>query len=244
MDPLTWIVLATLASGALSMIAACAIAYTLPERWVPRMVSFAVGAMLGAALLDLLPEAIAAGLSANHAGAMLLAGLLLFFMIEKLVLWRQRFVTSHGGRPVKSAAPLILLGDATHNFVDGVLIAAAFLQDAKLGVATTIAVVAHEIPQEVGDFMVLLSAGYSKRRAFALNLLCSLAAVAGGLLGYLLLQEMRAVIPYALALAAASFIYIAVADLMPELHGGDVIRVAPLQMALIASGIGATALGH
>ena len=244
MNPLTWIVLATLAGGALSMLAACVIAFTLPERWVPRMVSFAVGAMLGADLLDLLPEAVAAGLSVERAGATVLAGLLLFFVLEKLALWRHQHIPEHGGNAIKPAGPMILLGDAVHNFVDGVLIAAAFLQDVRLGVATTIAVIAHEIPQEVGDFMVLLSAGYSKSRAFMLNLLCSLTAVAGGLLGYFLVQETRALIPYALALAAASFIYIAVADLVPELHHDHNVSSAPSQLILILSGIGAVALSH
>lgn len=244
MNTLTWIALATLAGGAMSMMVASIIAFTLPKRWIARMVSFAVGAMLGAALLDLLPEAIEAGLGAERAGTVVLAGLLLFFVLEKLALWRHQHVSLSGEQALKPAGPMILLGDAIHNFVDGVLIAAAFLQDLRLGIATTVAVIAHEIPQEVGDFMVLLNAGYSRRRALLLNLACSLTALAGGLLGYLVLDHAQAVIPYALALAAASFLYIAIADLVPELHHGHSVSAAPAQLALIIAGIAAIALGH
>ena len=244
MEVLTQIVLATLAGGALSVLVASTIAFGLLQCWVSRLVSFAVGIMLGTALLDLLPEAVAAGLSIERAGAVILVGLLLFFVLEKLVLWHHHYTANHGGITIKPAGPMVLVGDGVHNFVDGVLTAAAFLQDTRLGIATAIAVIAHEIPQEVGDFMVLLDSGFTRRQALALNLLSSLASLIGGVLGYFVLHDASAMIPYALALAAASFIYIALVDLVPELHRGHAISVAPTQLALIVAGIGAMALGH
>lgn len=244
METLLYIVLATLAGGILSVLAAAIISLVLLERWLPRMVSFAVGAMLAAAFLDLLPESIEAGLDVHQAGAVVLAGLVLFFIIEKLALWRHEHVALRGAATVKASGPMILLGDAMHNFVDGVLIAAAFLQSAEVGLAVTLAVIAHEIPQEIGDFMVLMHAGYSKRRALLLNALCGLASLVGGLLGYLLLQQLSALIPYALALSAASFIYIAVADLIPDLHQAHRARTAPAQVTLMAAGIAVLVLGH
>jgi zinc and cadmium transporter len=244
METLLYIVLATLAGGILSVLAAAVISLVLLERWLPRMVSFAVGAMLAAAFLDLLPESIEAGLDVHQAGAVVLAGLVLFFIIEKLALWRHEHVALSGAATVKASGPMILVGDAVHNFVDGVLIAAAFLQSTEVGLAVTLAVIAHEIPQEIGDFMVLMHAGYSKRRALLLNALCGLASLVGGLLGYLLLQQLSALIPYALALSAASFIYIAVADLIPDLHQAHRARTAPAQVALMAAGIAVLVLGH
>lgn len=243
---LLWIILATLAGGLLSLLAAALLAYTLLERWASRMVSFAVGVLLAAAFLSLLPEAVAAGLSIEQTFAGVLCGILLFFVLEKLALWRHEHPHHHtAGTPhTKPAGMMLLLGDGVHNFVDGILIAAAFLQDPALGIATALAVIAHEIPQEIGDFMVLLDAGYSKRRALLLNGLCSLSAVAGGVLGYLLLEQSREIIPYALVLAAASFIYIAIADLVPDLHRTHKIRAAPAQFALILLGIGVVTAQH
>lgn len=152
----------------------------------------------------------------------MLIGIVAFFVLEKLALWRHHH--AHGAnaaKPPERAALLILVGDGVHNFVDGVLIAAAFLTDTSLGIVTTLAVIAHEIPQEVGDFMLLLNAGLSRTRALLLNLVASLTAVAGGLAGYLLFDAATAALPYVLALAAASFIYVAVADLIPDLNRQD-----------------------
>ncbi len=213
---LTYIFLATLAGGVLSVIAATLLSLTVLARWAPRLVSFSVGVLLAAALLEILPEA-AQQLPPYQVGATMLAGIFLFFALEKTALWRHDHVHQDAREAPHPTGLMIVLGDGLHNFVDGVLIAAAFLQDPALGVATTTAVIAHEIPQEVGDFMVLLAAGYSRRRALLLNAVSGSAAVAGGLLGYVVLQGVQGAIPYLLALAAASFIYIAVADLMPAL---------------------------
>lgn len=245
MSTLMWILFATLAGGVLSVAGAALFAFAVLERWVPRLVSFAVGVLLGAAFLNLLPEAVAAGLPVEQVLVVVLGGILVFFVLEKLALWRHEHAHL-GGDAVdrRPAGLMILLGDGLHNFVDGILIAAAFLQSVPLGVATTVAVIAHEIPQEIGDFLILLDSGYGKRKALLLNALSSLTAVAGGLLGYLLLRESQTAIPYALALAAASFIYIAVADLVPELHRGREPGPATVQFSLILIGIGVIFVGH
>lgn len=240
---LGYILLATLAGGVLSVAAAALLSLTVLARWAPRLVSFSVGVLLAAAFLDILPEA-TQQLPFREVGATVLAGIFLFFALEKTALWRHDHVHQGATDAPSPIGLMIVLGDGLHNFVDGVLIAAAFLQDPALGMATTAAVIAHEIPQEVGDFMVLLAAGYSRQRALLLNALSSLTAVAGGLLGYVVLQGVQGAIPYLLALAAASFIYIAVADLVPALQ----IHRKPLdfavQFALLGGGVGLVAWGH
>jgi zinc and cadmium transporter len=242
---LVWILAATLAGGALSLFAAAAVALTVLTRWVPTLVSVAVGAMLAAAFLDLLPEAFRRSADASGLFATVLIGIVSLFVLEKLALWRHHHI--HGASasdPRARAALLILVGDGVHNFVDGVLIAAAFLTDTTLGVITTLAVIAHEIPQEIGDFMVLLNAGYGRTRALLLNLLASLTAVAGGLVGYLLLDTATAALPYVLALAAASFIYVAVADLIPDLHRQDTSTPAAAQVAMLVVGVAIVSAGQ
>ncbi len=240
---LTWIFLATLAGGILSVLAAGLLSLTVLARWAPRLVSFSVGVLLAAAFLDILPEA-ASQLPLHDVGATVLAGIFLFFALEKTALWRH----DHAHQGVVDAPPptglIIVLGDGLHNFVDGVLIAAAFLQDPALGIATATAVIAHEIPQEVGDFMVLLAAGYSRRRALLLNALSGSMAVLGGLLGYIVLQDVQGAIPYLLALAAASFIYIAVADLVPALQKYRKPRDFAEQFALLFGGVAVVAFGY
>ncbi|MGD9598963.1 MAG: ZIP family metal transporter [Steroidobacteraceae bacterium] len=236
------IVLATALSGLAS--AACAgLMLLLPagarSRSLPYLVSFATGALIGAALLALLPRAIeGAGEGGAHGiGLALVAGLFLFFMLEKLVLWRH----CHGEHPddphEQAAAWLVLTGDALHNALDGVLIAAAFLTDTRLGIATALAVAAHEIPQEVGDFAVLLHAGWSRARALWFNLATSLGAVLGGIAAWFALSPVLGALPYVLAVAAASLLYVAVADLIPGLHRRVDARSSLVQVALMALGI-------
>ena len=204
-------------------------------RIVPWLVSFAVGTLLGAALLALAPEALETLPPATALGT-LLAGILTFFMLEKLVLWRH--CHDAGECHVhRSTALLIIVGDAVHTFVDGIVIAAAVLISIPLGVTTALAVIAHEIPQEAGDFAVLLSAGYSRSRALLLNL----ASAGGGLLGASLMllsgaQAPRAV-PYVLAFAAGNFMYVAMSDLIPTLHRGQLDTSAVRQVLLIAMGV-------
>jgi len=234
------ILAATLAGGLLSIAAAAIVSFTLLSRWAPRMVAYAVGVLLGTAFLDLLPQAI----SALGAQAMLgtcLAGVFGFFVLEKLALWRHAHAVPGSDQKHsearKPAGSMILLGDALHNFVDGILIAGAFLTDPALGWAVTIGVVAHEIPQEVGDFMVLMDSGWSRGDALFWNGVSSLTSVAGGVLGYFALAQGENAIPYVLAISAASFLYIAIADLIPELHHHWDARAATVQVALIAAGV-------
>jgi zinc and cadmium transporter len=166
----------------------------------------------------------------------------LFFMLEKLVIWR------HSHRPAHSAtapaAPLILIGDAFHNFIDGIVIAAAFLTSIPLGITTALAVISHEIPQEVGDFAILLEAGYSRTKALALNTLSAAATLPGALVAYFWLAEMRATLPYILAISASSFIYIATADLLPGLHRNGTPAASLRQLGLLLAGIGTIAAFH
>lgn len=238
------IVLATLLGGLLSMAAAAGLVFRLSRQSTATFVAFAAGTMLSSALLDILPEALAGlGAGAGEAAhkalfATLLAGLLGFFALERLALWRHSHAdctASEGERQAEVAAPLILIGDGFHNFVDGLLIAAAFLADPILGLTTTLAVVAHEIPQELGDFVLLLNAGWSRRQAFLANAASSLTSVLGGLLGYFALDGAEPVLPYVLTIAAASFIYIAVADLLPLLHRQR--SSFAIQSALIGLGV-------
>jgi zinc and cadmium transporter len=243
-----WILGATFLGGALS--AALASAFLLlrdaQRSWLlPHLISFATGAMLAAALLGLLPEAIARA-GSHHIqaiGAAVLAGIALFFVLEKLVLWRHCHADdceSHAPRDAgrdRAAGWIVLFGTGMHNAFDGVLIAAAFLTDIRLGVMTTIAISAHEVPQELGDLAVLLHARMSARRALWFNLASSLTSILGGLAGYFALHRSLAILPYAIAVAAASLIYVAVADLIPGLHRRVDPGAAVAQVTLIGAGI-------
>ena len=236
--------------GALSVLAAAAFAFKAKTQWVSLLVSYAIGALLGASFLEVLPHAIIAGGDASTTMATVLGGILAFFVLEKLVLWRHCHIEScegheplvhihahdHGHDHGRSGL-MILVGDTFHNFVDGVLIAAAFMEDVRLGIVTALAIIAHEIPQEVGVFVILLHSGYSKGRALAYYLLSSLATLVGALLAYLALGKAQSAVPILLALAAASMIYVAVADLIPGLHKRTEIRATVQQVLLIAAGI-------
>lgn len=249
MSVLTWILLASAAGGLLSMGFAL-VAMAARAEWIPVMVSYAIGALLGAAFLEVLPHALEHAGSVQTLTGAVLGGILLFFLMEKLVLWRHCHVEScevHGPEvlhPARSAGHdhgrsglMITVGDTFHNFVDGVMIAAAFLVDVKLGIVTTLAIVSHEIPQEMGDFLILLHSGYSRRRALALNLVSSVATLAGATLGYFALAPVQAFMPYMLALAAAGMIYVAVADLIPGLHKRAELRHTAAQITLILLGV-------
>lgn len=245
MSTLTLIVLFCLLGGVLS--AACAGTFLLaPQPWrtriLPHLLSFAVGTMLGAAFLALLPHAILDGHvdDIHHLGYAVLGGLLFFFLLEKLILWRHHHAYDghdhEHGCAEGPAGYLILVGDSLHNFIDGIVIAGAFLTDTHLGIVTALAVAAHEIPQEVGDFAVLLASGFSRVRALTFNLAASAATVVGGVAAYFALSSLLSWVPYVLAVAAASFIYIAVADLIPGLHKRARPIEALQQLVLIVLG--------
>lgn len=252
------IVVAALVGGVLSTIAAGA-SLRLDASWIPGFVSFAVGALLGAVFLELLPHA----LESTSAAAVMrtvLIGLLGFFLLEKLVLWRhahghgehsdahaetEHEHALHGEAPIGARPGLmILIGNSVHSFCDGIVIAAAFLADRGLGIATTLAIVAHAVPQQVGDFAVLLHSGFDRAKAFGYNVATGLATLAGALAAYAALADMQQVLPVVLAIAGASLLYVAVADLIPSLHR----RAEPIetgkQMLWIALGIAVIAIAH
>jgi zinc and cadmium transporter len=218
MHPLTHTLAACIAGGLLSMGAAALLTFGLPRRWLTRMISFSTGVLLATAFLDLLPEAAEAGLEPHTLFALLLAGLLGFFFLEKAALWRHSHDAPAHSHDLARTVPIILLGDTVHNFTDGLMLAAAFLVDPHLGWATALAIAAHEIPQEAGDFILLLAAGWRRSRALLWNGLSSLAAVLGGLIGHFWLSDAGRWLPHVLVIAAASFIYLAVSDLMPWLR--------------------------
>ncbi len=231
--------------GSVGAVAGSASMLLLPERLrrvlVPSLASYAAGTLLGAAFLGMIPAALA-GAPVRSITTTLLAGMVLFFVLEKGVRWHhchEERCEVHG-----SAGPLILIGDAFHNFVDGVVITAAFMTDFSLGITTALAVIAHEIPQELGDFAILLDSGYGRVRALLLNGLSSSATVVGGVVAYLGLEVVRGAAPFILALSASSFLYIATADLIPGLHRQVALAASLRQLLLLLAGIGTIAIFH
>ena len=204
-------------------------------RLVPWLVSYAVGTLLGVALLALLPQALLS-LKPVAVFGTLLAGILTFFVLEKLVLWRH--CHTHDCQVHGATAPLILVGDAFHNFIDGAIVGAAVLTSVPLGISTAIAVAAHEIPQEVGDIAILLAAGYSRGRALLLNLVSGVSGIVGALAAFGTVGLLPGALPYVLAFSSASLLYIAMSDLIPDLHRGQIDASAIRQVVLIAAGIG------
>jgi zinc and cadmium transporter len=254
MTTLAYILAAAFAGGALSTLAAAG-TLALHASSISRLVSFAVGALLGAVFLELLPHALETG-SPERVMVTVLVGLLAFFLLEKLVLWRHAHghedhradeeesehdhamhTHADGGR----SGLMILIGNAVHNFCDGVVIAASFLANPGLGVATTLAIVAHAVPQQVGDFAVLIHSGFTRGRAFAFNVTAGFATLVGALAGYYALADMQQMLPIALAIAAASLLYVAVADLIPSLHR----RAEPIETAkqMLAILLGVAVIG-
>jgi zinc and cadmium transporter len=254
---LVYISAASLIGGLLSISLAALVSFATRAHWVSSLISFAIGALLGAAFLEVLPHAFGNSTNIQGTAATVLGGILAFFVLEKLVLWRHCHVEDcevHGSHEDEHghaheharAQPqhdhgrsglMIVVGDSFHNFVDGVLIAAAFMESTALGLVTATAVIAHEIPQEVGDFLIPLHSGYTNARAFVLNLLSSLMMVVGAIGAYFALQVVGEWVNTLLALAAASMIYVAVADLIPGLHKRPELAATAQQVLLILLGI-------
>ena len=251
---LLYIVAATLAGGVLSVLIAASLTVGLLARVVKSLVSLSAGVLLGTALLHVLPEAFESpGVDAHELFVTLLGGLMFFFLLEKAELYRHthhhegdghhhhhHFDAEQAGRGGWS----VLLGDSIHNFCDGIIIAAAFLTDVQLGVVTALAIIAHEIPQEVGDYIVLLNAGLSRARALAYNTISGLAAVLGGVLGYFIVGPWKDFFPYLLVVAASSFVYVAVADLLPQLQRRLAWRETLSQLVWLAVGLAVVVLAR
>lgn len=228
---LAQISLACLAGGVLSLAVAALVLFGLPKKGLAYAVSFSIGVLLATSTLHLLPEALESGLTPHEAFTILLAGILGFFALEKFAVWRHAHGNGDGHADAGACEDhthahhheysgevvSILVGDGFHNFTDGLLIAAAFLVEPALGWATALAVIAHEVPQEAGDFAILLAAGWQRARALVWNGVSSLASLVGGLVGYFALESAQDWIPTIVVIAAASFLYIAIADLMPRL---------------------------
>lgn len=245
---LLYIVLATFAGGLLSVLVAASLTVGVLTRLVKSLVSLSAGILLGTSLLNVLPEAFEAPSAHPQAlFAALLGGLLFFWLLEKADLYRHvhhhegdghhhhhHFDAEQAGR----GGLTVLVGDSIHNFCDGAIIAAAFLADARLGLATALAIVAHEIPQEVGDYIVLLNAGFSRTKALVFNAISGMASVLGGVLGYFLIGQFEGALPYLLVLASSSFIYISVADLLPQLQQRLAWRETLAQVVWLAVGLG------
>lgn len=249
MELFFWIISFSIIGGLVSVTLAATF-LLLPENTrniaVPHLVSFAIGALLGAAFLGLIPHALEhdQNIDAHNIGLTLLLGLLAFFILEKLVLWRHchhdhctaHLPTPNHNRHFHATGTLILIGDSLHNFIDGILIAAAFMANINLGIVTALAISAHEIPQELGDFVILLRGGFKRSKALYYNVISSLGTVIGALLAYVALADIQYLLPYILAVAASSFIYIAVADLIPWLHQKVEPTATLQQISLIAAG--------
>lgn len=287
---LTYIIFSSFLGGLLSVSLAALFALNVRTAWVPMLVSYAIGAMLGAVFLEILPHAFSIAGNVEVVSATLLIGLLLFFVLEKLVIWRHchgdhcevhaihseetcpvthpELVAKEAGakyRAVTTQPPsmllsdahshahthdggrsglMIMIGDTFHNFIDGILIATAFTADIKLGLVTALAIIAHEIPQEVGDFLILLHSGYTKKQALIFNLVSSFATLVGGLIAYYALQYVQSWIPIILAIAASSLLYVAVADLIPGLHKRTELKATIAQVLLISIGISTILAAH
>ncbi len=252
---LFYIVLATFLGGVLSVVVAASLTYAMLGQLVKHLVSLSAGVLLGTALLHTLPEAFESQVDPRTLFAVLLGGLLFFFLLEKAELYRHdhhhegdghdhhhHFDAEQAGRGGFS----VLVGDSIHNFCDGIIIAAAFMVSPELGLTTSLAIILHEIPQEVGDTIVLINAGFTRRKALFYNALSGLAAVVGGVLGYFVLGTWQAIFPYLLVVAASSFIYVAVADLIPQMQRRMPWREMLQQVLWIGAGLGliVLALSH
>jgi zinc and cadmium transporter len=241
------VIASSLAGGLVSVLLAStvlSVSASSMERAMPRLISFSTGTLLGAAFLGMIPHATRA-LSVHTVAVSILVGVLAFYVLEKLFIWRhchERECQVHA-----TSGPLLLVGDAVHNFVDGVVIAGAFLESMPLGLAAALSTIAHEIPQELGEFVVYLRSGMSKRRALLLNGATSLTSLLGAILGYFFLPTFRDAGPYLLALAAAGFLYVALADLIPGQRRKASLGATVVDFVLMVAGVGVIALvarGH
>ncbi len=252
MTTFSWIIAASLLGGTLSVLFAAMLTLNTRASWVQMLISYAIGALLGAAFLNTLPEALELSKNPGQMAATVLFGILLFFILEKLVIWRHCHIEEcEAHDPLHNVVAnstindhdsgrsgiMVMLGDTFHNFVDGILIAAAFMVDVQLGIVTSIAIIAHEIPQEAGNFLILLNSGYTRQQALLFNLLSSVATLIGGMIAFFMLQDMNHLMPSLLGLAAASMIYVAMADLIPGLHKRPEIGATVQQVTLIMLGI-------
>ena len=254
MDTLGYILLFTFLSGIVSLLGGAVllikekIAYKISHF----LASFAAGTLLGAAFFDLLPESAHAmeeiGGSHNDIFLWTLMGMLSFFLLERFIHWFHHH-HDHAQTKDKATVSLVLLGDSIHNLIDGVVIASTFMVSIPLGIVTSLAVAAHEIPQEIGDFGILLHRGVKKKKVLLFNFLSACVSIIGALLAYFSIQSIQPFLPLILAVSAGHFIYIAASDLIPDIHNDDNRKTATIKTGLLFLGVlvvylAVTTLGH
>jgi len=236
---LLWILGSTIAASLISLIGV--ITLGLHEKILNKillwLVGLSAGALMGGAFLHLLPEATEK--LGEKTFIYVLIGFVAFFLIERVLHWRH---CHHGHCDVHTFTTMNILGDGIHNFIDGLVIAGAFIADIRLGIITTIAILAHELPQEMGDFAVLLHGGFTKAKALLYNFLASLSAIVGALIGYFISSGSDVFVTYLLPFAAGGFIYIAASDLVPELHKEQKLSRSVMSFIFFLIGIGAMVL--
>lgn len=244
---LIWIVIAAITGGMFALVVAHWLTSRVFAGYLHHMVSLSVGVLLAVTFLHLLPEAFEAGVDAHALFSTMLASIIGFFVLEKIALLRHshhhegdghHHHHGHDRHEAGKGGKLILIGSSLHNLVDGVLIAAAFLVDPILGGLTAASIILHEVPHKLSDFVVLINAGLTRHKAFKLILFSSLCSAVGGVAGYLILEHMQATLPFLLVVAASSFLYISVADLMPQMHSRSSLKEAGPQLLLVAVGVG------
>jgi zinc and cadmium transporter len=242
MTNLAYILLFTFLSGIVSLLGGALL--LMREKFALKishyLASFAAGTLLGAAFFDLLPEAAheAEEMGVEHSVIFFwtLVGILGFFLLERFIHWFHHH-HEHGKTKDNATASLVILGDSVHNFIDGVVIASTFMVSIPLGIVTSLAVAAHEIPQEIGDFGVLLHRGLKRKKILILNLLSACVAVLGAVIAYLAAESLEPLLPIFLSISAGFFIYIAASDLIPEIHNEDNRKTATIETLLLIAGV-------
>ena len=240
---LSWIIFTCIFGGVISFIFALLFLKYANSNLLNHMVSLAVGTLLGAAFLEIIPHAFELSNDVHQVTFVVLIGILILFILEKLLIWRHCHgihCEAHSAEShfeMNNKGSFVLIGDLFHNFVDGVLIASAFLVNINLGLVTALAIIAHEIPQEVSNISILVNSGFSKVKALSFNVIASITTVIGGVLAFFVLDTLRSLIPIILAFAASTMLYVAVSDLIPDLHKKTAIRDSLMQVLLISSGV-------
>ena len=241
MTTLSYILIFSTVGSLISLVGGLVLLFTSQKalRLSHLLAAFAAGALLGATFFDLLPEALHQASDAQVVLTWTLLGILLFFVLERFIHWFHHHELHHYDHHTKHRAtvPLVILGDTVHNFIDGVVIASTFLVDIRLGMVTTLAVAAHEIPQEVGDFGILLNAGMRRRRILLYNLLSALATVLGALIAYRVGEAVESILPIFLAITAGFFVYISLSDLIPGIHSETKEKLAVKESLLLFAGL-------
>tara|TARA_B110000208_G_scaffold143973_1_gene173660 strand:- start:176 stop:937 length:762 start_codon:yes stop_codon:yes gene_type:complete len=240
---LFWIIGTCLAGGFLSLLLAFLFFKKANVNIVTNMVSLSVGTMLGAVFLEILPHALEQATDSHDTMFIVLIGLLVFFSLEKLLIWRHCHgdhceTHSHDTQlKYNKSGSLVLIGDLSHNFIDGILIASAFIYEFELGLVTALAIYAHQIPQEMGNISIFVNKGLKKNKAILLNVIANITMTIGAVITYILIDSAGEILPVLLAFTASNLIYVAISDLIPGLHKRTEIKESSMQIAMILIGV-------